>query len=51
MIDTARNYLNRCTRIRKIVTDYPEVLLLHYEEMVEDTDRWLAGSPISSTSP
>ena len=41
VIDTARNYLNRCTRIRKIVTDYPEVLLLHYEEMVEDTDRWL----------
>ncbi|MDA7429608.1 sulfotransferase domain-containing protein [Primorskyibacter aestuariivivens] len=41
VLRTAPNYLMRCQKLEKIINEYPDTLLLAYEEMVLDTETWL----------
>ncbi|WP_036182038.1 sulfotransferase domain-containing protein [Palleronia rufa] len=40
-MEAAPKYLARCTKMRRILTDCPDVLALTYESMVLDTEAWL----------
>lgn len=40
-IEAAPKYLGRCSKMRRILTEYPDALALTYESMVLDTEGWL----------
>lgn len=41
VLGAARNYAVRAQTLRNLIENHPDILLLHYEEMVTDTESWL----------